>query len=206
MYLRISKFDGSVKLTAPLNLPKKDIINFINSKIDWIRKNKVNAVSYQYLNGEKHYLWGKKYKLQLIHKNKTYKNVFNDEENIYLPTSKNTTFKQREKAMVEWYRTQLKLAIPDILDKCVAIVGKKPNEWRVKNMKTRWGSCNVNQKRIWLNLQLAKKPISCLEYVITHEIVHFYVSNHGSEFKGYMDEFYPNWRDVKNLLNSSTLD
>ena len=103
--------------------------------------------------------------------------------------------------MIEWYRKEIKLKIPDVLEECVKIVGKRPNEWRVKNMKTRWGTCNIQKKRIWINLQLSKKSPECLKYVIIHELTHLYVPNHGKEFKNLMDKFYPEWKETKKLLN-----
>ena len=104
--------------------------------------------------------------------------------------------------MVEFYREEIKKEIEILLEDCIKIVGKRPDEWRVKNMKTRWGTCNVKDKRIWLNLQLAKRPKECLKYVIIHELTHLYVANHGSEFKALMDKFYPNWREIKELLKN----
>lgn len=104
--------------------------------------------------------------------------------------------------MNEFYRKEIKNKIPEVLEKCVNVVGKRPNEWRVKNMKTRWGTCNTRDKRIWLNLQLAKKPMDCLEYVTIHELTHLYVPNHGKEFKEYMDIFCPNWKELKKKLNN----
>lgn len=208
MYLRVLPPNGDVKISAPLTISNKDINNFAQSKMDWIQKNQEQVKNQtkkrdlKYITGEKHYLWGKPYILQLIIKNKDFKNVFLHEGTIYLPIKQKSTFEQREKLMNNWYRNQLKLAIPDVMNKCVAIVGKKPNEWRIKNMKTRWGTCNITKKRIWLNLQLVKKSPQCLEYVITHELVHLYVSNHGKEFKEYMNKFYPNWSEVKKLVNT----
>ena len=210
MYLRILPPNAEVKISAPLNLSKSDIIKFANSKYLWIKKKqeivlenskKAKSRQLKYLNGETHYLWGKPYTLQLIEKNKDFKNVFTHEDTIYLPINvKNTSFEKREKSLLEFYRKEIKLAIPPILKKVTPIVGVEPKEWRVKNMKTRWGTCNPHAKRIWLNLQLAKKSPQCLEYVTIHELTHFYVHNHGEEFKDYMNKFYPDWPEVKNLL------
>lgn len=74
-------------------------------------------------------------------------------------------------------------------------------QWEVKKMKTRWGTCNREAKRIWLNLELAKKPEHCLEYVIVHELVHLLERNHTDKFMAYMDKFMPLWRSHKQELN-----
>ncbi|MBP3544306.1 MAG: M48 family metallopeptidase, partial [Lachnospiraceae bacterium] len=97
----------------------------------------------------------------------------------------------------------LKAAVPEVMKKCIVKVRRTPSEWRIKNMRTRWGTCNVVDKRIWLNLQLAKKPPECLEYVITHELVHLYERNHSRKFWGYMDRFYPDWREARKKLNAA---
>lgn len=207
MYLRVG-VNGVVQISAPLSMPKKNIIDFAEKKKDWIIKKRENALKnppeplLRYISGETHYLWGEKYTLKLISKDVS-KSVIcdNDEKIIYLPVNLTSTIKDREKDLNEFYRAQIKGVIPNLLDKCVEIVGREPKEWRVKNMKTRWGTCNVNQKRIWLNLQLAKKDLICLEYVIIHELTHLYEANHGPRFKNYMDNFCPNWREIKDLLN-----
>lgn len=79
-------------------------------------------------------------------------------------------------------------------------------EWKVKNMRTKWGTCNIDRKRIWINLQLAKKTPECLAYVVTHELVHLLERNHNEQFQKYMDTFFPEWRVVKETLNQQMLD
>ena len=152
----------------------------------------------KYENGETHYLWGRPYSLQLIEKNRNFREVFVEDETMYLPVDlKKPSLEERRKTMIEFYRHEIKSAIPDVLEKSVVVVGREPDEWRVKNMKTRWGTCNTREKRIWINLQLAKKS----PHVMIHELTHLIVPNHGSQFKAYMDKFYPNWREVRKLLN-----
>ncbi len=214
MYIRVLP-NGLVKISAPLSIPQKNIIDFANSKMDWIIKKREKAIKnppeyyLRYVNGEIHHLWGKEYTLQLCAKEFS-KEVYVDyEENIiYLPVEGVAVMNSiegreaREKTLIEFYRKEIKKAIPPVLEKCIAIVGRSPKEWRVKNMKTRWGSCNILDKRIWLNLQLAKKPPICLEHVIIHELTHLYEANHGPRFKNYMDNFEPNWREVEKILNN----
>jgi hypothetical protein len=105
----------------------------------------------------------------------------------------------------EWYRQQLKARIPSLLDRWEPIIGKQTSTWGIKKMKTKWGSCNIDQKRIWLNLELAKKPIDCLKYVLVHELVHLLERNHGEQFKTYMDSLLPRWRQTRDTLKSEPL-
>lgn len=120
---------------------------------------------------------------------------------MVLQAGQESTSAQREHLLNEWYREQMKQVIPDLLRKCENIVGVQAKEWRIKNMRTKWGTCNIQKKRIWLNLQLVKKSPECLEYIIVHELVHLLERNHNKRFYGYMDCFYPNWRKVRESLN-----
>ena len=111
------------------------------------------------------------------------------------------TRETREKVLTEWYRRELKEVVEKCLRQCEIIAGKQASEWGIRNMRTRWGTCNVARKRIWLNLQLAKKPPECLSYVILHELTHLYERRHNARFNGYMDKFCPDWREIKERLN-----
>ena len=120
---------------------------------------------------------------------------------LYMHAPANSTIEQRKQLLNEFYRKKLKLVIPELMEKYAAIVGKAPVEWRIRDMKTRWGTCNTKDKRIWLSLHLAKKHPDCLEYVIAHELTHLHVPNHSKEFWTRMDVYYPEWKEVRKLLN-----
>ena len=117
-----------------------------------------------------------------------------------------STPEQREHVLNDWYREQLKSKLPEVVQKCEQVVGVHAYEWKVKNMRTKWGTCNIDRKRIWINLQLAKKTPECLAYVVTHELVHLLERNHNEQFQKYMDTFFPEWRVVKETLNQQMLD
>ena len=206
MYLRIVPPDGEVKVSAPSSLSHNEITNFIKSKKDWILKKqkyiKENNIKgpLKFNNGKKHPLWGEEYTLQLI-SNETVKHVLIDEEKsiMYLPIAKRTSIEKRNKTLNEFYRSQMKMAIPPVLEKCTKIVGRKPTDVKVRKMKN-WGNCKQDG-RITLNLNLAKKDPKCLEYVMIHELCHLIEFNHGKKFKKLMDKFCPNWKDIKKKLN-----
>ena len=207
MYLRVLPPNGNVKVSAPSFISDEEIVNFIRLKKDWILKKqryiKENNIKapLKYDNGEKHYLWGKEYTLQLI-KNDNVKHVLLDKEKsiIYLPIAKKSTIEKRKKTLDEFYRNQMKIAVPPVLDKCTKIVGKTPSEVKIRNMKN-WGNCRYHDKRITLNLNLAKKDIECLEYVMIHELCHLIEFNHSKKFKMLMDKYCPNWKEIKKRLN-----
>lgn len=205
MYLRIKPPHGEVRVSAPLSISDEEIIKFIKSKKDWILKkqkyileNEINA-PLKYTNGEKHPLWGNEYTLQLI-SNNNIKTAFVKEDVLYLPVPKRSTIEKRKSIIDEFYRKELKNAIPPVLDKCVKIVGRKPAGVSVRKMKN-WGNCKQDG-RVTLNLNLAKKDMECLEYVMIHELCHLIEFNHGKRFKKLMDEFCPDWKKIKKRLNS----
>ena len=108
---------------------------------------------------------------------------------------------QKQIAINEWYRSELKRIIPGIIEKWEKKIGVKVAQWQVKQMKTNWGTCKIEKKRILINLELAKKPVHCLEYVILHEMVHLLERHHNERFLYYMDSFLPNWKQIRTELN-----
>jgi predicted metal-dependent hydrolase len=116
-----------------------------------------------------------------------------------------TSHEKRLELIQQWYRAQLKAIIPTLIDKWSAIVGVEIYEWGVKQMKTKWGSCNIEDHRIWLNLELIKKPLHCIEYIIVHELVHLIERHHSDRFKAVMDKVMPHWRIYRDELNQLPL-
>ncbi len=205
MYIRVLPPDGRIKVTAPRQVSDRVIAEFVNSRREWILAAQKKLLTrplhkvYTYESGEKHLLWGKEYPLEVVYtKEKPYASVQGDVLLLEVPADGEVTL--RQKLIEDLYRRQLKAKVPLLLEKYTGIVGKSPETWGVKNMKTRWGTCNVTDRRIWLNLQLAKFPQECLEYVIVHELVHLYEKGHNAVFYGYMDRFYPGWREIRKKL------
>lgn len=114
-------------------------------------------------------------------------------------------FQRRQTLLYRWYREMLREQIPALISKWEQIMGIRVDEWGIKRMKTRWGTCNFRTRRIWLNLELAKKAPSCLEYIIVHEMVHLLERHHNDRFTGYMDRFMPGWRTRREELNRAPL-
>ena len=211
MYLRILPQDGSIHISTPLDMPEETIKTFAEERISWIRNKKrklagtslrQNTPVRRYLTGETHYLWGQPLYLNVITTNvrpnvELYTNI------IHLYVHPESTSEQRKNMLMEWYRQQLKDMIPQIFAHWEPIMGVHAKEIHIKIMKTRWGTCNTAEQRIWLNLHLAQKPLECVEYVIVHELCHLIVPNHSKRFYSYMDTFMPDWKNRKNLLNQS---
>lgn len=211
MYIRVVPPDGKVQITAPCTVSDDTIRRFAISRISWVKKQKKSfeeqsrQTKRQYITGESYYLWGRRYRLDVRYSN-TGNQVYLSSGKLILQVRKESTSRQRENILNEWYRKQMKQIVPDVLAKCENIVGIQAHEWHIKNMRTKWGTCNVEKKRIWLNLQLAKKTPECLEYVIIHELVHLLERNHNDKFCEYMNCFCSNWREIKESLNQQMLD
>lgn len=199
--------DGRVRLAVPKNMNDIAIKDFAMSKITWIEKQKSKFYlqdkqeENKFTSGEEHLYLGNKYPLNIVEiSGKEYLKLENDKIfSLYIKP--NSTIEKREKIMNEWYREQLKSLIPDYIEKWEPVMDVKVEEFGVKLMKTRWGSCNIQAKRIWINLELVKKHPKCLEYIIVHEMVHLLERGHNAKFYGYMDEFLPDWKDIKAELN-----
>ncbi len=211
IHLSVLPPDGKVRVSAPTTVSNESLEMFVRTKICWIRKqqekfeNQPRQSERQYVSGETLYLWGKQYFLQVEYSYKG-NSLILDGDKAILTVRKESTVKQRESFVNEWYRERLKSEIERLLPKWETATGLKCSSWQTKYMTTRWGTCNTQTKKIWLNLQLAKKPIECLEYVILHELAHTKVKNHGTYFVSIMDKYMPYWRETKKKLNDLTLD
>lgn len=206
MNLTVRSQDGKVRIAAPVRVSGKAVQEFALSKLPWIRdkqaeyREQIRLTQRQYLSGEKHYLFGRPYVLKLIERPRAGGVLLRDGPTIELCVRWPADFAYRQKVMHDWYRKQLKLHIPNLVQKWQPVLGVKVNEWRIKHMKTRWGSCNINAGRIWLNLELAKKPSNCLEYIVVHEMVHLLERRHNARFRSLMDKFLPDWRAYERKL------
>ena len=116
-----------------------------------------------------------------------------------------TPREKRETILDEWYRRRLKEIVPGIIFRWEKAIGVDVKAFGIKKMKTKWGSCNPKAGRIWLNLELAKRPVSCIEYVTVHEMVHLLERKHGERFRARMDELLPMWRHYREELNKGPL-
>lgn len=211
MHLSVLPPDGKVRISAPNDLSDESIIMFAKTRFGWIKKQQEKFEQQprqserKYVSGETLYVWGHQYFLQVEYGQKKNSLVLDGNKAI-LTVRKESTVKQREKFVNEWYRSLLKKEVERYLPKWEAITGLYCDSWQSKYMTTKWGTCNTSTRKIWLNLQLAKKPIECLEYVILHELAHLKVKNHGADFIAILDLHMPYWREYKKMLNDSKLD
>ena len=210
-YLRIFPPDGEVSVSVPLNTKTESVRLFVLRKMPEIIKTREKMLGQplqnkrEYISGESYYIWGKPYRLQVVYQGKRSR-IEKTPTKLVLTVPEGTTEAQKEKIITEWYRKEIKRIMGGVIALCEKRTGIQAAEYRVKNMHTRWGTCKIPERRIWINLQLAKKPVECLEYVITHELVHLLEENHTHRFQALVEEFYPQWREAEKILATLPLD
>ncbi|MCH9757059.1 MAG: M48 family metallopeptidase [Gammaproteobacteria bacterium] len=204
--LRINA-EGKVNVSAPIKCSLTAIEHFLQEKQGWIIRHREQLLlrpqmsQSRFLSGDSHLFLGQTYTL-IIHENAPQQKVALEGKHVccYLKESAN----QDKKRLVlkQWHQTQMKALIPELLAKWEPIIGVKVNQWGIKAMKTRWGSCNTIKKRIWLNLYLIHHPLGCLEYVLVHELVHLLEASHNYRFYALMTQFMPDWQVHNTLLKN----
>jgi len=205
--IRIYTSEGRVAMSIPRRTSLRTAEKFARKKYDWIKKHitRNKAVTrkkrkqFHFCSGENHLVWGELLMLSVDHAHKKPAVAIINGE-IQLTVRPETSLEKRKSVLNEWYRADLKREIPKLIEKWEKVMGVSVNEFGVKRMKTRWGTCNIQAKRIWLNLELAKKDPLCLEYVVVHEMVHLLERLHSKRFYRLMDNFLPDWKQRDRLL------
>lgn len=207
VYLRVKPPDGKVLVSAPEHLKIRDVRNFVISRLDWIKKQadtiqaRENAASCKYIEGEIHYVWGKRYQLALQEKEQA-PSVMLEHDRIVVTTRPGAHRDKRQAVLEKWRRDQIRKAALDLIKKWEKIMGVHVEKLFTRRMKTRWGSCNTSRRTIRLNTRLATKPLECLEYIIVHELAHLLEPSHNDRFKNLMNKFLPGWPRYRSMLNS----
>ena len=194
-----------VVLVAPTKAKDEYLQNFIEQKRDWIDKkieyfSKRVILQREYVSGEDFYYLGKRYRLKVIESKKEYIELNKEYYYLYIKDKKN--FERKERAIENWYRQKAKEIFNELIEKYQPIVKKEVNKVTIRKMKTMWGSCNHQKGYINLNLELIKKPIIAIEYVIFHELTHLIYPNHSKDFYNYLSTYMPDFKTRKRVLNS----
>lgn len=210
-HLAVYPPNGRVRVAVPTLLDDEAVRLLVITRLGWIKRQQAKFASQprqterEYVSGESHYFLGYRYLLNVEYKDSPPKVSIRNKTTIDLIVRPNSDPETRERILNAWYRRELKAIIPAIIAKWEGIIGVQIAEWGIKQMKTKWGTCNISARRIWLNLELVKKPIHCIEYVIVHELVHLLERHHNDRFTGFMDKFLPNWRFLRDELNAQPL-
>ncbi len=206
VHLSVHPPTGRVRISAPSRMNLDAIRVFAISKLDWIKRQQKKLHEQEreppreYIDRESHYLWGKRY-LLTVKEGYIAPLVEIKHSRLLLRVRPDTAENKRQAIVEEWYRGQLKQAIPPLIARWGPIMGVTVERLFVRRMRTKWGSCNPGRSSIRLNTDLAKKPRECLEYVVVHEMAHLLEPTHNTRFIALMDTFMPNWRLQRDLLN-----
>ena len=211
LHLGVYPPNGRVRVAAPLSVSYEAVRLAVVGKLGWIKKQQAKFAAQprqtarEMVSGESHHFLGRRYRLRVSEGHGQCKVLLRTPATIELYVRPQTNAKQREQALQRWYRERLRALIPPLLEKWQPVVGVQVADWGIKKMKTKWGSCTKDARRIWLNLELAKKPMQCLEYIVVHEIVHLLERQHNDRFRALMDQLMPQWHLCREELNRTPL-
>ncbi|QRN82038.1 M48 family metallopeptidase [Chloroflexota bacterium] len=210
IHLSVYPPDGDVRVAAPERMDLDIIRLYIISKIGWIKQQQrkfqaqKRETPREYLDIESHYVWGKRYLLNIIEADQA-PSVQLKHDQLILTVRPGSDLRKREEVVAAWYREEIRRIAAPLFEKWEDKLGVNANKIIVQWMKTKWGSCNPVSKNIHLNTELAKKPEICLEYIIIHELIHLIEPSHNAYFISLMDEYMPNWKYVRDELNRAPL-
>lgn len=211
LHLAVYPPKGRVRVAAPQVMSNDAVRLAVIDKLGWIKRQQASFEKQprqserEMVTGETHFLFGRRYRLRRIAREGRIQIEQTGISTIRLYAPNTATAEQREAALSRWYRSKLKEEAENLFAKWQQIIGVEASNWGIRRMKTKWGSCNTQSKRIWLNLELAKKPLECIEYIVVHELAHLIERHHNDRFIAVMDKHLPQWRSLRKLLNSAPL-
>lgn len=211
LHLAVYPPDGAVRISVPQRVDDELVRLAVVSRLGWIRRKReafreqLRQSRRDMVSGESHFVQGRRYRLRVVEVGGRPGVRIANADTLELRIRPATSREKREALLDDWHRQRLREQIPALIAKWEPVLGVKVAEWGIRKMKTRWGSCNVDAGRIWVNLELAKKPPECLEYLVVHEMAHLLERRHNDQFKAYMDRFMPQWRMHRATLNQMPL-
>lgn len=197
---------GRVRISAPIRMKLDTVRVFAISKLGWIKQQQRKLAAQEressrdYVNRESHYVWGKRVLLTVVERDSP-PSVMVQMSKMTLVVRPGTDRSQRHEILERWYREQVRMEVPRLIEKWEKSLGVKVEHFYVQRMKTRWGSCNPTTGSIRLNTDLAKKPLQCLEYIVLHEMMHLLEPTHNARFIALLDRHMPQWQERRELLN-----
>lgn len=206
VHLSVYPPTGAVRISAPSSMKLDTIRVYAISKLEWIRKEQAKVAGQdretkrEFLERESHYVWGKRYLLTLTEANQA-PCIELSHQRLHMQVRPGTDAVKREKLLDAWYRSLLREAVPPLVAKWEKRMGVQVNRFYVRQMRTKWGSCNHHAGTIRLNTDLAKKPPICLEYLVVHEMAHLLEPTHNARFHAVMTRHLPNWKLYQETLN-----
>ncbi|SHE93585.1 M48 family metallopeptidase [Chryseobacterium sp. OV279] len=205
LHLSVHPPNGRVTISSPNFYDTEKVKIYAATKLGWIKREQAKMRNQEreepklMITQESHQFLGKRYLLKVIEASRP--KLFLKHNTIELYALPEATFAQKERTLYNWYKRELE----GIIGKMISIYAKEMNindiHFGIRKMKTKWGSCSIEKRIVWFNIELAKKPIECIEYIVVHEMVHLLERNHNKNFIILMDKYLPNWRLQKQILN-----
>ena len=211
LHLGVYPPNGRVRVAAPLSVSDDAVRLAVIGKLGWIKKQQAKFAAQprqtarEMVSGESHYYLGRRYRLRVVERDGPSRVVLRKRTTLELQVRAGVDVEGRERVLQRWYRECLRELVPPLLAKWEAILGVQAGSWGIKKMKTKWGACSTNARRLWLNLELAKNPVQCIEYLIVHELTHLIERHHNDRFVSLMDRHLPQWRHHRKALNEAPL-
>lgn len=211
LHLGVYPPEGQVRVAAPTYVDDDAVRLAVVARLGWIRRRQAEfrrqdrQTQRRLVSGESHYVDGRRYRLAVVEHDGPSVVRLRNRTTMELRVRPTADRDAREAVLQRWYRRRIRERLPALLAAWEPRLGVQVAEVRIRRMKTRWGTCNADARRIWLNLELAKKPASCLEYIVVHEMVHLIERRHNDRFRELMDGVMPRWRSYRDELNRAPL-
>lgn len=209
LHLSVHPPFGKVTVSSPDFYDLEKIKIYLATKLSWIKKEQKKILSQEregaklFITQESHFVFGKRYLMKIVPASKN--QIVLKNKILELHSRENSSTDSRKKVLYDWYRNELRLQIDFFIGQYVSIMQLDKPVYQIYKMKTKWGSCSSDSNRLLFNIELAKKPIACIEYIVVHELVHLLERKHNKNFVILMDKFLPNWRVQKKILNELPL-
>jgi predicted metal-dependent hydrolase len=209
LHLAVYPPDGRVRLSAPNDVDDETLVLFVSSKVPWIRRKQraISELHYQgpreLLDRESHYLLGNRYLLRAVELTPPHRFAFVEvsaKKRITVHVTNPRCIEQKKTALDRFYRRELQRVLKELVPLWEQRMGVMSSAWRIRSMKTKWGSCNTSTKSMLFNLQLAQQPVECIEYIVVHELAHLRERTHGPRFVAVLDTYLPSWKRLKEKL------
>jgi len=203
LHLGVYPPDGHVRIAVPLAVSDDAVRAAIAGRLPWIRRQQASFERQaresprEMVNGESHWYLGRRFLLRVAEAPGRSGVKLLNRSTMELRCRPGADTRERAAVLERWYRGRLREFAGPMLDAFALVVGVEVADWRIKRMKTKWGSCNATDRRIWLNLELAKKPAPCVEYIVVHELAHLVERHHDRRFQSLLDEHLPRWRFLR---------
>lgn len=211
LHLAVYPPEGRVRVAVPAKLSDEAVRLAVVTRLAWIRKQRAAFLGQdrqserEMVTGESHYFEGRRYRLDVIEVEGRPSISLRGNRKMELRVRPGTGRDKRLEVLRRWYRCSLRDHIPSLVSKWEESIGVKVAHWTIRRMRTRWGTCDASARRVCVNLELAKKPPACLEYILAHEMVHFLERHHNDRFREHMDRLMPQWRTRRQELNRAPL-